>query len=249
MDTSISGRVALVTGGSRGIGRAIASRLLAEGASVAITYNTSEKAAKDWAEEANSSGRTAAAFQLDLRDPEAPGIVVKQVREQIGEIGILVNNAGVRRDGAIFNQDEEAWREVIQIHLEGAYRMTRSVIVAMLKIRSGVILNVVSVSALLGTAGQTNYAAAKAGLIGFTRSLARESAPRGVRCNAVALGLIDAGITRELSEKVKERILAEIPLGRLGSANEAASAALYLISDRSKYITGQVVPVDGGISM
>lgn len=249
MDPSLEGKVAIVTGGSGGIGQAIATRLVREGAVVAVTYRTSEEKARAWVEEAKASGGKAIALPLDLRDPKASGSLVEEVRRRLGEIQFLVNNAGVRKDAAIFNQGEDDWREVVETNLEGPYRMVRAVIVPMLKRQSGVILNIASVSAVMGTAGQTNYAAAKAGLIGLTKSLAREVAPRQVRVNALALGLIDTGLTEGVDGRVKERIRSWTPLGRLGTAEEAASAAIFLLSDRSRYITGQVVPVDGGLSM
>lgn len=249
MDDSIAGKAAIVTGGTGGIGRAIATRLVREGALVAVTYHSAEEAARAWVEEMEASDGRAVALRLDLRDPSAPQAVFEEARERLGEIRFLVNNAGVRRDSAIFNQEEEDWRDVMDTHLEGTYRMTRAVIVPMMKARSGVILNIASVSAILGTAGQTNYSAAKAGVIGFTRALAREAGPRGVRVNALALGLIDAGMTRRLEEDAIEPIRSRIPLGRLGTAEEVASVALFFLSDRARYVSGQVLRVDGGLAM
>jgi 3-oxoacyl-[acyl-carrier protein] reductase len=238
MDPSFEGKVALVTGGSRGIGRAIATGLARAGAKVAITYRSSRV-------EPIGEGL---ALPLDLTDPEGPPRVAEEVRERLGPVEILVNNAGVRRDGMIFTLDEAEWSEVIETHLLGAYRMTRAVIVSMMKARSGSILNIASVSGLLGTAGQTSYSAAKAGLMGFTKALAREAAPRGVRVNALALGLIDSGMTRDLPDRVRERILGETPLARLGTEPEVVGPALYLLSERASYVTGQVVRVDGGVA-
>lgn len=238
MDPSIEGKVALVTGASRGIGRAIAAGLAREGARVAITYRSAKV-------EAMGGGM---ALPLDLMDPDGPPAVAEKVRDELGPVEILVNNAGVRRDGMIFTLEEAEWSEVIETHLLGAYRMTRAVIVSMMKARAGAILNISSVSGILGTAGQTSYSAAKAGLVGFTKALAREAAPRGVRVNALALGLIDSGMTRDLPDRVRDRILAETPLGRLGTEPEVTAAALFLLSHRSSYVTGQVVRVDGGVA-
>ena len=239
----------MVTGGGRGIGRAIADRLVREGSPVAVTYRTSGDDARAWAAAVERSGGKAAAIALDLRDPEGPRAAAEEARRSLGEIRLLVNNAGVRRDGALFRQEEEDWREGIETNLAVAYRMSRAVIVSMMKARAGSILNIASVSGLIGTSGQTNYSAAKAGLIGFTKALAREGATRGVRVNALALGLIDAGMTERLEEPVKEKIRGMIPLDRLGKAEEVASVAAFLLSKRAGYITGQVIPVDGGLSM
>ena len=237
---SLAGRLALVTGGSRGIGRAIAVELARAGAEVVVGYRTGAAEAEQVAKEIG--GR---ALQADLSVPEeAAGLV-----EAAGEIDILVNNAGLTRDGLIARMSDEDWRTVIDTNLGGAFATCRAAARGMMKRRSGSIVNLTSVVGLHGNPGQTNYAASKAGLIGLTKALARELATRGVRVNAIAPGYIETALTGVLPEAVREAILGNTPLGRLGTPEDVAGAVRFLCSDEASFITGEVLLVDGGLGM
>ena len=237
---SLAGRLALVTGGSRGIGRAIAVELARAGAEVVVGYRTGAAEAEQVAKEIG--GR---ALQADLSVPEeAAGLV-----EAAGDIDILVNNAGLTRDGLIARMSDEDWRTVIDTNLGGAFATCRAAARGMMKRRSGSIINLTSVVGLHGNPGQTNYAASKAGLIGLTKALARELATRGVRVNAIAPGYIETALTGVLPEAVREAILGNTPLGRLGTPEDVAGAVRFLCSDEASFITGEVLLVDGGLGM
>ena len=245
----LDGKTALVTGASRGIGRAIALRLAAEGASVAINYagNTAKAAETKAAIEA--AGGKAALFQADVSDSAQVEPMVAAVTEMFGTIDILVNNAGITRDGLLMRMKEEDFDAVLDTNLKGIFHVTKAVSKLMMKKRAGRIVNMASVVGIMGNAGQTNYAAAKAGVIGFTKSAAREFAARGITVNAVAPGFIATDMTAAMPEKAKEATLAAIPLRRMGEPEDVANAVAFLVSDQASYITGQVVKVDGGMVM
>jgi 3-oxoacyl-[acyl-carrier protein] reductase len=245
----LTGKSALVTGGSRGIGRAIALRLAAQGADVAFTYKGNAAAAAATVGDLEALGRRALSIQADATDPEAADTVVKAVLEAFGRIDILVNNAGITRDDLIMRMSAEAWREVLETNLFGAFWMTKAVTRPMLKARSGRIVNITSVSGQAGQTGQANYSSAKAGLIGLTKATARELASRSITVNAVAPGFVLTELTKDLPEALQEEITARTPLGRFGTPEEIANAVAFLVSDDAAYITGQVLAVDGGLVM
>jgi len=245
----LSERVALVTGASRGIGRAIAVALAAEGAAVAVNYARSEAAAQEVVDLIRERGGRAVALQADVDDAEQVEALVAGAEAELGPVDILVNNAGIARDGLLMRMTPEAWNEVLSTNLSAAYRTTRAVLRGMLRRRFGRIINITSVVGLTGNVGQANYAAAKAGLIGFTKSLAREVGSRGITVNAVAPGLIDTDMTAALGEEWKRRMLDQVALGRLGTPDDVAGAVVFLASEAASYITGQTLVVDGGLTM
>lgn len=245
----LQGRVALVTGASGGLGRAMAPALAAEGAAVAVHYWSNRTAAEEVVEEITRRYGRAAALQGDLTDPAVPARLVEETLAGLGGLHILVNNAGVVRDTLILRMRDEEWEEVLATNLTAAFRCTRAALRPMIRQRFGRIINVASIAAQVGNAGQANYAAAKAGLIGLTRATAREVASRGITVNAVAPGLIDVGMTAHLGAEQVRRFKEQIPLGRLGTAQEVAHAVVYLASDDAAYVTGQVLNVDGGLVM
>ena len=245
----LSGKTALVTGGSRGIGRAIAHRLATQGADVAFTYRGNEAAAASCTDELSALGRKAIAIQANATDPDAAEAVVKQVVDAFGKVDILVNNAGITRDDLIMRMSVEAFREVLETNLFGAFYMTKAVTRPMLKARGGRIVNITSVSGQAGQTGQANYSAAKAGLIGLTKATARELASRSITCNAVAPGFVLTELTQDLPEALQAEITSRTPLGRFGTTEEIANAVAFLASDEAAFITGQVLAVDGGLVM
>ena len=245
----LDGKTALVTGASRGIGRAIALRLAAEGASVAINYAGNTAKAEETKAAIEAAGGKAALFQADVSDSAQVERMVAAVTEMFGTIDILVNNAGITRDGLLMRMKEEDFDAVLDTNLKGIFHVTKAVSKLMMKKRAGRIVNMASVVGILGNAGQTNYAAAKAGVIGFTKSAARELAARGITVNAVAPGFIATDMTAAMPEKAKEATLAAIPLRRMGAPEDVANAVAFLVSDQASYITGQVVKVDGGMVM
>ena len=245
----INRKVALVTGASRGIGRAIAKRLAQDGIFVIINYCGSQEKAQSVLEEIKSQGGDGVCVQADVSDFAAAEVMIKDLVKEYGRIDILVNNAGITRDGLFIRMKEEDWNAVINTNLTGIFNCTKVAAKYMMKKRSGRIINMSSVSGIMGNAGQTNYAAAKAGVIGFTKSLAREMASRGITVNAVAPGFIATDMTAAMPEKAQEHVLTSIPLGKMGKPEDIANAVLFLASDKASYITGQVIHVDGGMVM
>ena len=242
-------QVAVVTGAGRGIGHAIALRLASEGAHVASVSRTEANAQKT-ADEINGTRADAArSYSVDVSDHAAVQQVGARILEDFGRVDILVNNAGVTRDGLSMRMSIDDWDTVLNTNLKGAFNFVQAIQRSMIKQRSGRIINISSVIGLIGNAGQANYAASKAGLIGFTKSLAREVASRGITVNALAPGLIETDMTAVLSEEVRKNILSKIPLGALGQPDDIASAVAFLASAEAKYITGQVLAVDGGMVM
>jgi 3-oxoacyl-[acyl-carrier protein] reductase len=246
--SQLTNQVAVVTGAGRGIGRAIALKFAAEGADVVCVSRTQENSEKV-AAEVRALGRKAWAVALDVSDAAAVNTTVEQILKDAGKVDILVNNAGVTRDGLLMRMSEADWDTVLDTNLKGAFNVTKAFTRSFLKQRSGRIINVASVIGLIGNAGQCNYAASKAGLIGFTKSCARELASRGVTVNALAPGFIETDMTAVLKEEQKAGILTQVPLGMLGSTEDIAAAALYLASPGARYVTGQVLAVDGGMVM
>ncbi len=245
----LSGRVAIVTGGSRGIGRATAERLAASGATVVVNYRGNAAAAEATVAAITAAGGKAIAVQGDVSQPADVEHLVKTTLEQFGRIDILVNNAGITRDNLLLRMKESDFDEVIATNLRGVFLCTRAVLRPMTKQRFGRIINITSVIGLIGNAGQANYAAAKAGIIGFTKSTAREMASRGITVNAIAPGFIETEMTDALNEETRKAILATIPLGRFGQPAEVAGLICFLASDAGAYISGQTLTIDGGMVM
>jgi 3-oxoacyl-[acyl-carrier protein] reductase len=246
----LTGKTALITGGSRGLGRAIALALAGQGADVAVNYRGNAAAADEVAQQIVSIGRRALTIQGDTSaGREACEAIVKQAVDGLGSLDILVNNAGITRDNLLMRMDVEEWDAVISTNLSGPFWMTRAVARPMLKARRGRIINMSSAAGRMGNAGQANYAAAKAGLIGLTKTTARELASRGITCNAIAPGLIETDLTADLPEAATEALKTLTPLGYVGSVEDVAAAAVYFASDEARYVTGQVLGVDGGIVM
>lgn len=242
--SELDGKVALVTGGSRGIGLAVARELSLAGARVAVVARDAERAATA---AAGLPGEGHRGYGCDVADPDQVRSTVAAVESEVGPVDVLVNNAGITRDNLLLRMKDEEFDEVIATNLKGAFNFSRALAKGMMRRRDGVILNITSVVGIIGNAGQANYAASKAGLIGLTKSVARELAPRGVRCNAIAPGFIRTHMTEELTEAQVTELKSRIPLGELGEVDDVASVARFLAGPGARYITGQVLAVDGGM--
>jgi 3-oxoacyl-[acyl-carrier protein] reductase len=246
MSQELEGTVALVTGGSRGIGLGIAQALADAGAKIAVIGRNGERASEA---AATLPGEGHMGFACDVADSEQVKETLSAVEAEVGPVGILVNNAGITRDNILLRMKDEEFDDVIAANLKGAFNFTRAVTRGMMKRREGVILNITSVVGIIGNAGQTNYAASKAGMVGMTKSVAKELASRGVRCNALAPGFISTDMTGDLTESQVEELQGQIPLGRLGETDDVAGVARFLVGPAARYITGQVLAVDGGMVM
>jgi 3-oxoacyl-[acyl-carrier protein] reductase len=246
--SSLAGKTALVTGAARGIGRATAVRLAKDGAKIAINYKGNAEAASDAKRLVERAGSAATLIQGDVSvDADAERVVKEALAFGDGRLDVLVNNAGITRDNLLIRMSAEEWDAVLDLNLRGAFLVTKAALRPMMKQRSGRIVNVSSVSGIAGNAGQANYSAAKAGLIGFTKALAREMASRNITCNAVAPGFVDTDLTHALLTQMEKTLLPQIPLGRFGTVDDVAGAIAFLASDEAAYITGQVIVVDGGM--
>lgn len=246
---NLKGKVALVTGAGRGIGRAIAKALAKEGATVIVNYGGNEAAAQETVDSIAADKGIAEKYKCDVSDFAAVGEMIQYVVEKYKKLDILVNNAGITKDGLMMKMSEEDFDSVLAVNLKGTFNCIRNVSRQMLKQRGGRIINMSSVVGLAGNAGQVNYAASKAGVIGVTKSAAKELASRGITVNAIAPGYIDTDMTSVLSDSVKETVLSAIPLGKMGAVEDIAETAVFLASDKASYITGQVISVDGGMNI
>jgi len=246
---SLKNKTAIISGASRGIGRAIAVELAGEGANISFNFLKSSNEAESLEKEISALGVKAKAFQLDIKDYNAVKAWADKTIELFGGIDIVVNNAGVIKDRALALMDPAEWREVINTNLDGTFNLARACIVAFIKQKNGVIVNIASVSGIVGMPRQTNYSASKAGIIGFTKALAREVAAYNIRVNAVAPGFIETGMLENLKEEYKSRIIKHTPLARMGKPEEVAKAVKFLVSDDAKYVTGQTIVIDGGMSL
>ena len=248
-DNKFKDKVAIVTGGTRGIGRAIVLELAKNGAKVAFSYVKSQDQAGTLLKEVKDLGSEALSFKFDVRDSNSAKEFVEKTKEYFGRLDILVNNAGIIKDSALMNMTQESWKEVIDTNLNGYFNMARACIVTFLKQKSGNIVNISSVTGLTGRPRQTNYSAAKAGIIGFTKALAQEVGSYNIRVNSVAPGFIETEMTQGLKPEYAEKLKKLIPKGKFGTSQNVADAVLFLLSNDSVYITGQVLQVDGGMSM
>jgi 3-oxoacyl-[acyl-carrier protein] reductase len=241
-------KTAIISGATRGIGRAIAIELAKVGSNISFNFLRSIKDAEDLEKEIRNFGINVKSFQVDIRDYEAVKLWVDETKELFGDIDIVINNAGIIKDRALALMELPDWHEVINTNLDGTFNLTRAAIVTFIKQKSGIIVNITSVSGIIGMSRQTNYAASKAGIIGFTKSLAKEVASYNIRVNAVAPGFIETDMLKDLREDYKSQIIKQIPLGRLGRPEEVAKVVKFLVSDEANYITGQTIVIDGGIS-
>lgn len=245
----LTGKIALVTGASRGIGRAIAKELASKGAFVIVNYNGSKEAANEAVSEIKANGNDAVAMQCDVSNYEACGQMIEEIIKEYGRIDILVNNAGITRDGLLMRMSEADFDAVLETNLKGTFNTIRHMSRYFLKQKSGKIINMSSVSGLLGNAGQANYSASKAGVVGLTKAVAKELASRGIQVNAVAPGFIETEMTAAMTDQAKEAVISQIPLGRTGKVEDIAGCVCFLASSQADYITGQVISVDGGMAI
>ena len=245
----LKNKIALITGAGRGIGRAIAIALAKEGAEVVINYNGSEERAKEVKQTIEENGGKASTYKCNVSDFVACEAMIKDIVKEYGHLDILVNNAGITKDGLIMKMKEEDFDSVLNVNLKGTFNTIRHSARQMLKQRSGKIINISSVSGILGNVGQANYAASKAGVIGLTKTMARELGSRGITVNAIAPGFVDTEMTEVLSEEIRENACKQIILGRFGKPEDIANTAVFLASDKADYITGQVISVDGGMNV
>jgi len=248
MSKLLEGKVALITGGTRGIGYAIVETFAAQGASIAFTYVSSETRAKEIEQQLSKDGVKVKGYKSDAGNFEAGNVLVEEVVKEFDKIDVLVNNAGITRDNLLLRMSEQQFDEVIQANLKSVFSLTKHVSKFMLRAKQGSIINLTSIVGLKGQAGQANYAASKAGIIGFTKSVADEFGSRSIRCNAISPGFIETDMTHVLNDETKAVLLKQIPFGRMGNAQEVANAALFLASDLSTYVSGQVLSVCGGMS-
>lgn len=247
-ESVLEDKVALITGGARGIGREIAFVFAKEGANIALC-DINLQQAEETAKEIKGLGKEAIAFGVDVTDSKAVQEMVDKILDKFGKIDILINNAGIARDALLIRMSEQDWDSVIAVNLKGTFNCTKAVAKVMLKQRSGRIVNIASIIGLMGNVGQANYSASKAGIIGFTKSVAKEIASRGINVNAIAPGFIQTDMTVKLPRDIKNKMLSRIPFGRFGEPKDVANLALFLSSESSSYITGQVIQVDGGLLM
>ena len=245
----LKGKVAIVSGGSRGIGRAIVLGLAKEGADIAFNYLKSKGKALEVKKEVESIGRKVFVAQSNIKDLEATKKWVEETKEALGGLDIVINNAGILRDKALMLMSPDDWTDVISTNLSGAFNLVKAAIVSFMKEKKGNIINITSVAGVKGMPRQVNYSASKAGMIGLTKALAKEVGPYNVRVNAIAPGYIDTDMVKDLKESYKEELLKRIPLSRFGKSDEIAKVATFLASDKTKYITGQTITVDGGLAM
>ncbi len=244
----LEGKVSLITGGSRGIGESIVKHFIAEGARVAFTYRSSAESAERIVAECGGDSEIIKAYKSDASNYEDSENLVKQVLEDFGKIDVLINNAGITKDTLMLRMTEEHWDQVMEVNLKSVFNLTKQVIKPMLRNRGGSIINMSSVVGVFGNAGQANYAASKAGIIGFTKSIAKEVGSRGIRCNAIAPGFIETDMTHALDEKTRQDYIDNIPLKRLGTGTDVSNACVFLASDMSTYISGQTISVCGALN-
>jgi 3-oxoacyl-[acyl-carrier protein] reductase len=248
MSRDLHSKTVIISGASRGIGRAIAKELAVQGANISFNFLQNEQGAADLVGELNDLGASAKAFKADIRDYEAVKSWVEETKKIYGAIDIVINNAGVIKDKALALMDTDDWHNVINTNLDGTFNLSRAAIISFIKQKSGIVINISSVSGMIGLPRQTNYSASKAGILGFTKSLAKEVGPYNIRVNAVAPGFIDTEMLDDLTEEYRKQILKEIPLNRLGKVEEVAKVVKFLVSEDAGYITGQTFVIDGGLS-
>ncbi|MBS4539763.1 3-oxoacyl-[Clostridium sp. D2Q-11] len=245
----LNGKTAIITGGSRGIGKEIALTLAQNGADIIINYSNSSTKALEVVDMINNLGRKAYAIKADISKMEEANKLIEESYEKVGKIDILVNNAGITRDNLLMRMSEKEWDDVIEVNLKGTFNVTKSIVRKMMKQKSGSIINISSIVGITGNPGQCNYSASKAGIIGFTKSLAKEIGKKNIRVNAIAPGFIQTDMTKELNEDIKEAYLKNIALNKFGTATDVANTVLFLSSNLSQYITGQTLVVDGGLAV